>query len=72
MGSVSGSRVTLLALLGYHLLKALMLKRVYSADLPQYEVKLIKTTARVYRVAKKGEWGDWGRSEDDVAWEHLL
>ena len=61
--------VNLAALLGYHLLRALMLKRMYSAELPQDEVKLIKANARVYRVATEE---DGERSENDIAWEHLL
>lgn len=59
--------VALMALLGFHIVKALLLKRIYSADLPQEEVKLIQATARVFRVALGGE-----RSEEDLAEKHLL
>lgn len=46
--------VTLVALLGY-LLRVLMLKCIYSVELPQDEVKLIKATACVYRVDMEEE-----------------
>lgn len=58
--------VALMALLGFHIVKALLLKRIYSADLPQ-EVKLIQATARVFRVDSGGE-----RSEEDLAEKHLV
>lgn len=58
--------VTLLALLGYHLLK--VLKRVCSADLPQDEVQLVKAIIRVCRMALEGEGGDGWWTEYDMAW----
>ena len=53
-------------LLGYHVLRALMLKRIHV----QHEVKLIKATARIYRVAMEVDDGE--QSENGMAWEHLL
>lgn len=49
--------VTKVTLLGYYLLRALMLKWIYSAELPQDEVKLIKATARVYGYGGRNRWG---------------
>ena len=63
MGSVSGSRGYLIALWGYHLLRALTLKRICGAEVAQDKVKLIKVTTRVYWVALEEE-GDGGRRDD--------
>ena len=41
----------------------------HSADLPQDEVKLIKVTARAYRVAMEKE--DGAQSENYMALKHL-
>ena len=55
MGSVSSSRGYLSSIVGISPFEGIDVKRIYSAELPQDEVKLIKATARLYRVAMEEE-----------------
>jgi hypothetical protein len=55
MGSVSSSRGYLSSIVGISSSEGIDVKRIYSAELPQDEVKLIKATTRVYRVAIQEE-----------------
>jgi hypothetical protein len=71
MGSVSSSRGYLSGIVGISSSEGIDVKCMYSAEFPQDEVKLIRATALVYRVAMEEE-GDGERSENDMAWEHLL